>query len=513
LALAGEILANALNRKRTEKALRQSEGRYRSFVENFHGIAYRGMIDYTPTFFHGAVEEITGYVANDFVGGNSRWDRIIHKDDFAEIMKTSGKRIAEIPGAMEDRAYRIIRKDGRIRWVREFIRNICDDQSKPAFVEGVIYDITPQKEAKKALEKSERFLRDIFDAIQDGISILDCDLNIVRVNGWMEKMYTGQMPLVGKKCYEVYQHRQSSCPWCPSLSTIESGNVCRTTVPYPCAENAIGWIELSAFPLMDANDCVVGVIEHVKDITERKQAEEKAREHQSELAHVWRVNTMGEMASGLAHELNQPLCAILNYANACLRMMKKDVDVSGELFDPIEQIASQAERAGEIIKRIRGLVAKRKPQTSAVDINGIVMEVVEMEKAEASHKGIIVRTEPGEDLPFAFVDSVEIEEVILNLVRNAFDAMSDSSIERREVTIATCMTKDGYVEICVRDTGKGFAALGEQIFDSFFTTKIDGLGIGLSISRTIVESHGGKLWAEQNPDCGASFRFTVPIRG
>lgn len=380
--LVGEILANALMRRRAENALRQSEEHYRAIIEDQTELICRYLPDFTITFANEAYCRYFGKTREELIGRKfmplvPEEDRLKIKEHFASLGPDN---------LVATHEHRVIDRDGQIRWQQWTNRTILDDAG-----------------------------------------------DIIEFQG------TG------------------------------------------------------------------------RDITERKKAEEKAREHQSELAHVWRVNTMGEMASGLAHELNQPLCAILNYANACLRMMKKDGDSSGKLFDPIEQIASQADRAGQIIRRIRGLVAKRKPQTSPADINDIVAEVLEMEKAEASHKNVTVRTELAENLPPVFVDRIEIEEVVLNLVRNAFDAMSEPSVERREVTITTGMTQDDLMEVCVRDTGKGFAALGNQIFNPFFTTKINGLGIGLSISGSIVESHGGRLWAEQNPDCGATFRFTLPV--
>ncbi len=371
-----------------------------------------------------------------------------------------------------------------------------------------------RKKAEAALRESEGVLRATLESTADGILVIGEDGKMVDANSRFAEMWQIPQPVLDSRDDETLLAFVSD-----QLQDSESF-LRRIRYLYGSPEDDLDLLQFKdgrvferfSRPLV-RDGMVVERVWSFRDITERKKAEAKAREHQSELAHVWRVNTMGEMASGLAHELNQPLCAILNYANASLRMMKNDVAASGELIDPIEQIATQAERAGEIIKRIRGLVAKRKPHTSAVDINSLAREVVEMEKSEANLKSITMQSELAEDVPQVFVDNVEIEEVILNLVRNAFDAMSDVSVERREVTIVTCMTKNDAVEICVRDTGKGLADLGEEIFDSFFTTKVDGLGIGLSISRTIVESHGGKLWAETNPDCGASFRFTLPVKG
>jgi C4-dicarboxylate-specific signal transduction histidine kinase len=220
------------------------------------------------------------------------------------------------------------------------------------------------------------------------------------------------------------------------------------------------------------------------------------------------------MASGLAHELNQPLCAIANYADGCQQMMRKEAVDYAKLTDATEQIAKQTERAGEIIRRLKDLVRKREPRQSTVNINDIVREVIEIEQTEANQGGIAIQTKLAEDVSLILADKIQVEQVVLNLVRNAFEAMADSPAGRRKLTIQTSAAGSDAIEVAVRDTGKGLSAENsEQIFDSFFSTKADGLGIGLSLSRSIIEAHGGRLWAEPNPDCGATFLFTLPLKG
>jgi len=265
-------------RKRAELALQESEERYRSFVQNFQGIAYRGTMDFMHTFFHGAVEEITGYTEDEFIAGKPRWDKLIHPDDLPVLLTENEKKLHTLPNQAYEREYRIVRKDGQIRWIQEIIQNIGDDSDRHVVVQGAIHDITERKMAEQALRDSERFLQNIFDGIRDGISILDRDLNVVRVNKWMEEMYGNEMSLLGRKCYEVYHRRESVCPWCPSVRTLETGEVNTEIVPYPYAENPTNRIELSAFPLKGADGSVMGVIEHVKDVTERLRAEEELRE-------------------------------------------------------------------------------------------------------------------------------------------------------------------------------------------------------------------------------------------
>ena len=384
--------------------------------------------------------------------------------------------------------------------------------------EALKKDITDRKRAEEAVRRERDRAQEYLDVAGVMFVVIDADRKVRLINKkGCEILGYDEDEVIGKDWFKNFLPESVREDIGAIFDTLVAGDI----EPLEYHENPIinkdGSERLIAWHntlLRDENGKIIGTLSSGEDITEHREAEEQLREHQAELAHVWRVNTMGEMASGLAHELNQPLCAILNYANACLRMTKRGTDEPDKVTEALEQITAQTDRAGQIIRRIRSLVAKRKPRQSTVDVNGVVREVVEMQKAEASQKGITVRTELAEDLPLILADGVEIEAVVLNLVRNAFDAMSDPALERREATIRTSVSENNSVEATVTDSGKGL--LGEDpenIFDLFFTTKADGLGIGLSISRTIIEGHGGRLWAEPNPDCGVSFRFTLPVAG
>lgn len=250
------------------------------------------------------------------------------------------------------------------------------------------------------------------------------------------------------------------------------------------------------------------------DVTECRKAEEQARRSQAELERAFRIITIGEMAADIVHELKGPLTAIQIYADGCLRMIKENKTVSGQLVAAVEHTTAQANRAGEIIRRVGSLVSKHEPRQSMVGVNDIIREVISLEKAEAGHKAIAIQVELTEGMPLILADSIQIEQVILNLVRNAFEAMSDTATGQRHLTIQSSTAGGNSIEVAVSDTGKGLPPEGaEKVFDSFFTTKPEGLGIGLSISRAIIEAHGGHLWAEPNAGSGVTFRFTLPIKG
>jgi len=250
---------------------------------------------------------------------------------------------------------------------------------------------------------------------------------------------------------------------------------------------------------------------YARDITAVRRAEQEARQHQAELVHVCRLSTLGEVATGMAHELNQPLSAIANYANGASRRLQGGVGDPGELVDAMGQITTQARRASEIIRRLRALVGRQPPSRSEVDLNHMVREVcsfVEFETAKVE-VAITLDLAPGR-IPVD-VDLVQIEQVLLNLVRNALDALEEVPPGARALTIRTSLGEEG-AEVEVRDNGPGIPPeRQERLFDPFFTTKEAGMGMGLPISQTIVESHDGHIWVESTPGRGTSVHVTLPV--
>jgi PAS domain S-box-containing protein len=248
------------------------------------------------------------------------------------------------------------------------------------------------------------------------------------------------------------------------------------------------------------------------DIAERKRAEKQAEERQAELLYVSRLNTLGEMASGLAHELSQPLSAILSHANACARRIASSQLDIGAIERSLEKVVGQAERAGNILGRVRALAQRRPRRFSSVDMNETVRSVVDLTASEARHAGIEVRLELNEELPLICADMVQIEQVLLNLVRNAIEAMHLPGQTRHLLTIRSGARGSETVQIEVCDTGVGLPeADANRVFEPFFTTKANGLGVGLSISRTIVEMHDGALEARRNADCGSTLVLALPV--
>jgi C4-dicarboxylate-specific signal transduction histidine kinase len=250
----------------------------------------------------------------------------------------------------------------------------------------------------------------------------------------------------------------------------------------------------------------------VTDITERKQAQEALLQARADLSRVNRVMLMGEMAASIAHEVNQPLTGIVAHAGTCLRWLDTQPPDMEEARQSLALIVQDGNRAAEVIGRIRALVKRMPPRRDALDINTAILEVIALAHSELQRNSVELRTHLASDLPLAAADRVQLQQVMLNLIANAIEAMSGVSDKRRELMVrsGTGDANDLFVE--VRDSGLGLDPANlDRLFESFYTTKSDGMGMGLSISRSIIEAHGGRLWAIPNQPHGAVFRLTLPV--
>lgn len=877
---APEKPVNPETHESTPAALRESEQNYLALVEQ----SLQGLVvvqDARVVVVNRAFAEICGYTVEELVSlPSGQVTALVHPDDQALVWRRSGDRPGGEPAASRYDC-RLIRRDGCVRWVEVSARRI-QYRGKPA-VQLAAVDVTDRRHAEKRVEETERLLQKMFDSIQDGITVRDRDFRLIQTNRWVERKFASEMPLVGRRCYEAFQKRESPCPWCPAIPAMETGEPHSQVVPYPSDEDRTGWLELTAFPMEDADGNVVGAVEHVRDVTERclaeqtlREAEERARvvfenardgiivgdpetrrvvdanramcemlgyqrdellalraegldpaevlprvmetlerqkhseallatdvpmrskdgsvlcvdinasaitlggrphvmgvfrdvterkraddvldferrqllsifdgideiiyvidpetyevlyanralrnafgdvagrtcyrvfqglespcpfctndqilgenvgkaciwEHrnrvtgrwyrcidrairwpdgrivrhemaidvtdrkraeealreseqkfrgiaersfdtlfmmdlqgkltyvspavegafrykpeemlgrpftdfmpdtempralrrvsqlaagteldvvpgeglrkdgsrisleissslvydgeqlvgiqgiirdvternaaeeklrrmEAQLAHVGRLSTMGELVGGIAHEVSQPLYSVLNYAKASRNVLAGESEPNwDDLRGWSEQIAAAASRAGQIIARLRSFVRRSELERSPTPINEVVEESVELVAFETRRHEVAVQLDLGKMLAPVHVDRVQIQQVLVNLLRNACEALDQIPPGTRRVIIRTSQAGES-VRVSVSDNGPGLPAKEDlNPFDAFVTSKPAGLGIGLAISRTIIEAHGGDLRADPSPEGGATFHFSLPV--
>ena len=326
-----------------------------------------------------------------------------------------------------------------------------------------------------------------------------------RVTGYALEEITGKTPSIlksGETPRAEYERL-----W----ETITAGKEWRGEMHNRKKNGELFWALTSISPIMDQHGAVTHFLGISEDITQRKRVEEDARRHRNELAHTGRVIVMGEMATSLAHELNQPLTVISGYAQVCLDKLRSGEGTSEQMLDSVEQVAEQAQRASEIIRRTRSFLRKEEDERRPIDLNDTIRGVEDLLRVDAREQGATIDLGLADGLPPVWADFIQIQQVVLNLAHNGMEAMAGSDSNQRHLTIQTLAVDGGSVEVAVRDMGHGIPTENlARVFDPFFTTKPSGLGMGLAISRSIVEAHGGRIWTASNVGIGAVFRFALP---
>jgi C4-dicarboxylate-specific signal transduction histidine kinase len=252
----------------------------------------------------------------------------------------------------------------------------------------------------------------------------------------------------------------------------------------------------------------------VASLFERRRAEEALRQAQANLAHISRVMTLGELTASISHEVNQPLAAIVTNGQICLRLLALETPRPDEIRAAVERIVRDANRASEVIQRIRALAKRSEPQMVSLDINDVIREAILLVQREVLSHGVSLRTELASVMPSVLGDRVQLQQVVINLLMNGVEAMAPITDRPRELLIRSHLHEADQVLVAVLDSGIGIdSETSEKLFSAFFTTKPSGMGMGLSISRSIIRAHGGRLWVSPNADHGAAFQFTVPTNG
>jgi PAS domain S-box-containing protein len=376
-----------------------------------------------------------------------------------------------------------------------------------------IRDITDSKLAEEKLRESELNLRQMTETIPEMLWSATPEGEIDYCNARLLD-YTGFSPEeVMDNGWAKFLHPddvdQTVRVW---MSCIKTGAPYRVEVRnFHAADRTYRWCVASALPLLDREQRILKWHGTVVDMHDWKQTQEELRNTQAELAHMTRVMTMGELTASIAHEVNQPLSGIITNASTCLRMLNADPPNVEGARETARRTIRDGNRASDVITRLRALFDKKGCTTEPMDLNEAVQEVIALSLNRLERNQVVLRPELAGDLPFVTGDRVQLQQVILNLLQNASDAMSAVDDRPRQLLIRTESAEDDHVRLMVQDSGVGFdPQVVERLFEAFYTTKNGGMGIGLSVSRSIIEGHHGHLWAELNDGPGARFSFSIP---
>jgi PAS domain S-box-containing protein len=503
LRLVGEVFANALAQKEAEDTVRESESRFRIVADSAPVLIWMSGVDALCTFFNKPWLDFTGRTAEQEMGDG--WTKGIHPDDLPECLEAYRESFeARQPFVLQ---YRLRRHDGEYRWISDNGVPRYDAEGRFAGYIGSCLDITDRMRAE------ERF-RQVFEAAPNAMVMVSEDGRIVLINAQGEKVFGyGRAELVGLPIETLIPERfQPEHPMHrkhfvgnPQTRTIGAGRELfgrrkdGSEVP----------VEIGLNPMRTPEGLFV--VASVIDITERRKAEAETRELRQELAHIARVATMGELTAAIVHELGQPLSAILSNAQAGLRGLASGKTDVNDVRDILEDIVADDQRAAQVMQHLRSLFRRGHVERRPLRLNQVINDVVRVVVRDAELRRMEIVTDLASELPLVSGDRIQLQQVLLNLVVNAFDAMAEVTDWPRQVILRTRALDGNRVQIDVADTGPGIAAekLG-SIFKPFVSSKAGGMGMGLSVSRSIVTDHEGRLWVENRPEGGAIFHIVLP---
>jgi PAS domain S-box-containing protein len=495
-------------RRRVEENLRRTQP-FRLVVDSIPGLVCtmsatgevqllsRQVLEY----FGKSPEEMKSWATSDAV----------HPDDLPRVISAWTNSIET--GHPYDIEHRCRRGDGIYRWFQVRALPVRDAESRITCWYNLLTDIDDRKRAEQALQQTQFYLREAQKLTHTGSWVFNpADGTWAHVSEeWC--LIFGFDPADGSPNWEKRLdriHPDDRLAWKNAIErAIAEKTDYDVTFRIVLPGGILKWIRSVAHPVVSATGDLVQFLGSSTDITEHKRAEqehEKLRQLEAELAHINRVSMLGEMAASLAHEIKQPIAAAITCANSCIEWLAHDPPNIERALASAAKIDRYGTRAAEIIDRIRSFYKKSPPQRELVDLNGIIREMLTLLKGEATRSSIAMRTDLAAELHKIMADRVQLQQVFMNLMLNGIEAMDAGG----ELTVRS-QQRDGHYQFSVSDTGSGLPVGNvDQIFGAFFTTKPQGSGMGLTISRSIVESHGGRLWATANDERGATFHFTLP---
>jgi PAS domain S-box-containing protein len=455
---------------------------------------------------------VLGFEPHDGLPAFETFLEHVHPEDRGKVRERA--ETAQRGKVQYEVAYRIVHPGGEIRDIHVIGHPVVSPSGDLVEFVGTVMDVTERKRAEEALRRSEAYLAEA--------------QKLTHTGSWVWAVAERRALHLSEEWYRVYgfDPKEGIPDWNKPVQRMHPDDRARWQQIFDRAiieksdyeadyrillpDGAVRHIHSVGHPVLDASGKLVQFVGSSSDVTERKQAEEALRQTQADLARISRITTMGELTASLAHEVNQPIAAAATDANTGLRWLARDQPDLEEARGAASRVVKDAARASEIMSRVRSLFKKESLQRELVDVNDIIREMIDLLRSEATRYSISMRTELSEDLPQIMGDRVQLQQVTMNLIINSIDAMKDLD-GTREIAITSQRAENKHLQVSVSDTGIGLPSLqADQIFKAFFTTKGHGTGMGLRISRSIIESHGGRLWASDNSPRGASFSFTLP---
>jgi len=487
--------------------------RLETLLQNLPGMAYRCLNQkhWPMDFVSDGCYDLCGYHRHEIESQAVLWGDFTHPDMIDEVDRKV--RYAAKTGTPFEVEYRIIARDGQEKWVWERGRPIDTRDDGVVVLEGFITDITDRKLAEAALMRAEAYAQAIVESALDAVISIDNEGSIESFNqaaskifGYRSEEVRGQhcRSLVATGFYREFDHyfQRSRDPANPPLSSLEINACDKEDREFP--------IVLSMRAILDLEETKQVML--IRDLTEQRRAEKQVREQRDMLAHVDRLNTLGEMAAGIAHEINQPLTAISMYAQSGLRFLHRQEPQLQRLEDALGKLSQQAHRAGAVIERMQEMTRPHQSHREVVEPTQLLRGIRDLGEVEAQIRNFIIVLHLDDDLPRVSCDPIQIQQLILNLLRNGMESMRANHCKPGSKIVLQARATPSQVRISIIDGGIGVSRkLEKQLYQPFATTKESGMGLGLTISRSIVAAHGDEIEFSNNKNGGATFSFGLPI--
>ena len=514
---ASAIVRDITERKRAEEALKQSEFKFRALFESNIVPLQFWHLDGRILDANDAFLRLVGCSRAELEADQVRWDTLT-PPEYSDLDRRAFEDLKSGKLSVDPYEKEYLLRDGR-RVPVTIARTLLPGHNDRGV--GMAIDLTEQKRSRKELEESKEmikaergFLRQVIDIVPNFIFAKNREGRFTLVNQAVADAYgTSVENIVGKtdadfnpNVEEVEAFRRADLE---VMDTLQERFIPEERLTD--SEGNVRWLQTVKRPIVEKDGTVNQVLGSAIDITERRQTELEVSGTRQELAHIGRVSIMGELTASLAHELNQPLTAILSNVQTAQRLLDDPAPDLAEIREILNDIMSDDQRAGDIIRGLRSLLKKSELKFEPLDFNRLVQEVIGLIRSDALVKHVSVTTQLISNLPIVFGDRVQLQQILLNLAINALDAMKDIPISERSLKIITTRKDADMVQVAVQDTGMGIPPDQlEKVFEPFFTNKPHGLGMGLAISRSIINMHGGHIWATNEAARGVTFRFVLP---